>query len=342
MPDSLLGYAGLPEVDNETSQKYSNYLFIAAETIGCPSQKNGVSELYGSGKTLIHEMGHVFGLLHIFDEDECVSDTPPQVESNMDTDIYFDPKTGLKSTTKTAMVLSGNRWDVEGVNNTWASAIMGIDECHHGMCEMFCNYMDYAPDECLWCFTKDQTEKMHATIDLFLTNVVVPATMEELMWFTNRKQLVAHLKMDPKVEGAEYLQYMKNMAFICEQVARKALSKSTLRSMRMMLDDKKTIRGPSSTTQPEYSIVAPRKRSVSEGGGKFQNMLSNLLGYKKSNPASDNSPYGYSPARATARQETEKIDTVIDKAEAILRANTEHLEPKNALEQNILIDLDID
>ncbi len=101
----------------------------------------GVSILYGSlpggnaisnrGKTLVHEMGHFFGLRHIWGDagttcfDDKVGDTPPQAGPTSGCPPY--PQGGCGVTSK-----------------------------------MFVNHMDYSDDACITMFTKGQVERMRA------------------------------------------------------------------------------------------------------------------------------------------------------------------------------------
>lgn len=93
------------------------------------------------GRTLTHEVGHFFELLHIWGDDEgkCpgntglddgIADTPPQAYSSVG--CYTYPK--YDACTKTG----------DGI--------------------MFMNYMDYSNDRCLLLFTNGQTQRMRQTI----------------------------------------------------------------------------------------------------------------------------------------------------------------------------------
>ena len=94
------------------------------------------------GRTLTHEMGHYFGLFHIWgDVDDCsvdddIADTPLQETSTEDcvTYPYFD-----------ACTTTG-----DGIN--------------------FFNYMDYTDDECMAMFTLEQKAKMQGIMSMTYTN----------------------------------------------------------------------------------------------------------------------------------------------------------------------------
>lgn len=94
----------------------------------------------GGGHTLTHEMGHFFGLFHIWgvgfndcnDSDE-VDDTPNSLGP------YFYCPSGTQSS------------------------------C--GLSNMYQNFMDQTDDRCLAVFTLGQSDRMHATIDVYYQNL---------------------------------------------------------------------------------------------------------------------------------------------------------------------------
>lgn len=87
---------------------------------------------YNMGKTLVHELGHYFGLDHIWGQDDtCLND-----DNIADTPLQ-------------------------------ASPYYGCPEYPSHSCEtsnMFMNYMDYTDDECMILFTNEQMENMKSTI----------------------------------------------------------------------------------------------------------------------------------------------------------------------------------
>ncbi|NPA34189.1 MAG: hypothetical protein GXO48_04590 [Chlorobi bacterium] len=90
---------------------------------------------FDRGKTLVHEMGHFFGLRHIWGDawtgttyacfDDKVGDTPPQAGPTSRCPTYPQAQCGTDS-------------------------------------KMFVNHMDYSDDDCLTMFTKGQVERMRA------------------------------------------------------------------------------------------------------------------------------------------------------------------------------------
>ncbi len=87
---------------------------------------------WGKGKTLSHELGHFFGLRHIWGDEKCgndyVDDTPVQEDANYGKPIHPKP-------------------------NSCGTAD-----------EMFENYMDYSDDEVLNTFTADQVDRMQTVM----------------------------------------------------------------------------------------------------------------------------------------------------------------------------------
>ncbi|MFZ1676240.1 MAG: M43 family zinc metalloprotease [Saprospiraceae bacterium] len=98
-------------------------------------------QFYKGGHTLTHEMGHFFGLLHIWggpSEHDCsdsdeVDDTPNQEGP------YFDCPSGTQMSC--------------GVSN------------------MYQDFMDLTDDRCLAAFTVGQSARMHASIDAFYADL---------------------------------------------------------------------------------------------------------------------------------------------------------------------------
>lgn len=127
--DDILGYSSYPG-----SPQFPEEDGIVIDYLYFGNINNPGASPYDNGRTLTHEAGHYFNLLHIWgphvnsgcDEDDEVEDTPLQSE------IYYDCPKGPRSS------------------------------C--GSSDMFMNYMNYTPDECLLMFTEGQKERIVATM----------------------------------------------------------------------------------------------------------------------------------------------------------------------------------
>jgi hypothetical protein len=118
----ILGYAQFPGGNAATDGVVIGYRYFG--TMGT------VSYPYNGGRTATHEIGHWFGLLHIWGDDggscsgsDHVNDTPNQADYNDGCPAYPHPSCS---------------------NNS----------------DMFMNYMDYTDDRCMNAFTEGQKVRM--------------------------------------------------------------------------------------------------------------------------------------------------------------------------------------
>ncbi len=133
----LLGYATPPSSNINNSFgvviDYKNF-----------GRVGNVSPPFDKGRTATHEIGHCFNLLHIWGDDgnscsgsDLVNDTPNQAD-----ETYGCPNFPQIS-------------------------------CNNGPSgDMFMNYMDYSNDACMNIFTKGQKDRMHAAINLYLSELL--------------------------------------------------------------------------------------------------------------------------------------------------------------------------
>ena len=112
-----------------------------------------VSAPYDKGRTTTHEIGHAFGMEHIWgDDSNCsgsdgISDTPNQEIETYDCPVtlpMFD-----------ACTPAGN----------------GI---------MYMNYMDYTDDACMNMFTTGQTNRMKLVMEAFYPTLLVSTGCQEI------------------------------------------------------------------------------------------------------------------------------------------------------------------
>lgn len=138
--DELVGYAQLPEsalpgLENSSSNAQTDGVVIWYKSVGSVDDGPFVLDpQFNKGRTVTHEVGHFFGLRHIWGDDsggcggtDYVSDTPNQGSSNNNCPTH--PK----------------------------------ESC--GVTMMFQNFMDYTNDACMNLFTIEQVTRMNTVIE---------------------------------------------------------------------------------------------------------------------------------------------------------------------------------
>ncbi|KAJ1324580.1 Pregnancy-associated plasma protein-A [Microdochium nivale] len=135
-PD-LLGICSFPDSERPESEKWLDGCHVDGNSLPGGAYKN-----YNLGGTAIHEVGHWFGLFHVFQDQDCdapgdlVSDTPAQSEVSQGCPLSQDS----------------------------CPSKPGVDSIH--------NFMDYSYDTCYEEFTEGQENRMH---NLF-------RNIREVMW----------------------------------------------------------------------------------------------------------------------------------------------------------------
>ncbi len=123
---------------------YSTFLGSAPGEDGVVIQYTalpGGNAPYNKGRTLVHETGHFFSLLHIWGDDMGCSGTD-EIDDTPNQGNYYSPAAPTET----------NRYDNCTVNGN------GI---------MYENFMDYTDDACMVMFTLDQKTRMETSMSLY-------------------------------------------------------------------------------------------------------------------------------------------------------------------------------
>ena len=139
------GLSGMPSgecYDDSGSGASTAGVVCAYTTWGSSSYATGsFGAPYDKGRTMTHEVGHMFGLRHIWGDDAC-----PASGGNVYTNEDFCADTPAAN--------AANFGCPTGTNS--CTAIAGND--------MIQNYMDYTDDTCMNIFTQDQKDRMLAVL----------------------------------------------------------------------------------------------------------------------------------------------------------------------------------
>ncbi|MGZ3860440.1 MAG: M43 family zinc metalloprotease [Flavisolibacter sp.] len=159
--NDILGYSLFPG----TSPVAEDGIFINFESWGLSSCYTLPD--YNRGRTATHEIGHYFGLLHIWgDDDGCQGDdfrdlTDSSIGStcSLPPGLYNPPGQGNTPAD------IGDTPNQAGESTNCPTGI-ATDACATtAPGKMYENFMDYSPDACLTLFTKKQVERMEWVLD---------------------------------------------------------------------------------------------------------------------------------------------------------------------------------
>lgn len=156
--DSLLGYSSFAWEDKEIELPGS---IINKSTFGIDPE----NKTFNLNKTMTHELGHLLGLLHNFQETDNSSDAiiNYSVEENREKyigDCVIDtPPQGDMTT-----------GDPTEKPRNWPRVKCSDQKKMYF--NMFMNFMDYSDDCCTFMFTKDQGLKMRIMMTIFRKNIV--------------------------------------------------------------------------------------------------------------------------------------------------------------------------
>ncbi len=141
----VLGYAQFPDAPNEPGNPASTAantdgVVVHYNTVGSSVQKFPGSFPYDEGRTLTHEVGHWFGLRHIWGDGNCSTD-----------DFVFDtPRAG-----------GPNFGCAASTTNSCNDITYGAAADSNDMVK---NYMDYSDDRCMDIFTIGQKNRMRVVM----------------------------------------------------------------------------------------------------------------------------------------------------------------------------------
>lgn len=135
---SLLGYSTWPEESglsgvgtNNGDISQEDGVVIVASSAGRPPA-NSFGGVYNRGRTLTHELGHYFGLRHIWGDGDCSVDDFCGDTPNCDDEFYGCTPPG--------------------------------EQCTDAGDRMIENYLDYSDDLCMNIFTNDQNSRIQAVL----------------------------------------------------------------------------------------------------------------------------------------------------------------------------------
>lgn len=173
-----LGYAQLPDFSSLSGISMINEVAITDGVViryNVLGREGNVKAPYNKGRTLTHELGHFFGLLHVWGSKDSNSDCTQD--------------DGCEDTPKTKGPLS------------FCAVVASCELNTNSMKE---NYLDYTPDACMNIFTLDQKDRMMVVLNNS------PRRKELLVSKTYINPNVSGLDLDQINNGFSNLQAIPN------------------------------------------------------------------------------------------------------------------------------------
>jgi hypothetical protein len=179
------GLEGMPAEDCITGEASTDGVVCAYTTWGSSAITSGsFSAPYDRGRTMTHEVGHMFGLRHIWGDGGCGVD-----DFCADTPLSDAANFGCPTT-----------------NSCTDSPIDYNDQVQ--------NYMDYSDDTCMSIFTQDQSDRMLAVLmnsprrdDLLVSTVCNPVSNPNIQ-FKREACETRPVKSTVEGDGCSYTEFM--------------------------------------------------------------------------------------------------------------------------------------
>lgn len=188
--NSASGYLGYAYLPTEAAGTILDGVVMLYEVIG--GRNNGFED-YNQGRTLVHELGHYFGLLHTFDG-------------------------GCSNTYHSGDLIVDTNSEAEEHYDCVQTHSCGSSDPIH-------NYMNYTPDSCMYQFTREQANRMVCSVmtyrsSLFLqlfppANLTLEQSVNDLILFMvtrNHLSWQANPKSTMAAEGYRLYRKLKGAA----------------------------------------------------------------------------------------------------------------------------------